>query len=320
MMFLYLSFTDIDELAFYKRMWIVGDNFLARTFREGVKLRNTDELFMKTHFKVEPVGSSRFSSSNTNMLSRIENSLAKQLNDNNTELLPEYIIVVLDVDLIQFLGYDLAGFAEMMGDWIEYLTKSFTKMIHDRKAKLPRGAIRFEKPMFYWANTPLHKNFYDNEVREEFNFLLDAGLKEIPTMRTLKLKEIWNYRNDHLVDKYGNITSYGVAKYWSAIDAAIKFNVIKHEQFLRHEKRSVYETLEEMSFRNKKVVQRKDNVEVDPRHPARQKKQKTSEVPTFFKKNNNHRRNDQYHWSRREDYCENGRRLPKPPVRRHINF
>ena len=128
-------------MEFCESLWLLGDNFLARTYRDGVKSREPEELFMTTHFNVEPVGTSKFTSNNTNMLSRICNSLAKALNDNETKPLLQYIVVILDEDLMEFLGYDLAGFAEMIGEWISYLTTAFKKMIHDRKSKLPRGSV-----------------------------------------------------------------------------------------------------------------------------------------------------------------------------------
>ena len=137
----------VENITCYEDLWLVGDNFVAKTFWEGVKLREKSELFIVTNFNVHPVNSSKYESKNTNILSWIENAVARKLND--VIKLPQYIAVVLDDDLVDALGYDLQGACRLLGEWIGYLTRSFKQMIHDRKSKLPRGAIRFEYPLIY---------------------------------------------------------------------------------------------------------------------------------------------------------------------------
>ena len=123
------------------------------------------------------------------------------------------------------------------------------------------GEKRFEYPQFYWVQVPLHKMFPDNEAQRKFNITLEVTMKNMTGMCTVKIKEVWSPDNNHLVLRNGTLTTFGVAKYWSAVDAALKFNMLKHEQFLRKEMK-VFMVL--MDRKNCKIViksrTRKDSV------------------------------------------------------------
>ena len=54
--------------------------------------------------------------------------------------------------------------------------------------------------MIYWVVAPHNKNFYDNSVRTKFNNCLDSVIKLFPgQMRVVEIKEIWEFKNNHLV-------------------------------------------------------------------------------------------------------------------------
>ena len=81
----------------------------------------TGEFFLKKNFEVEAFCSSRFNDSNQNVISRIQIALAKALNQHF--VIPEFIIVVLDDELIQYLKFKDAGASLMYGSWLEWLCK-----------------------------------------------------------------------------------------------------------------------------------------------------------------------------------------------------
>ena len=112
MHFLFIS----DEIAYYEEMLILGDNFTSRTYRDGVQL--SDDLFITKYFDVKRFCNNRWASANTNILSRIENKYARALKENDK--LPNYVVVVLDDDLIEDLMYQSEGVAEMYGERLEY--------------------------------------------------------------------------------------------------------------------------------------------------------------------------------------------------------
>ena len=60
---------------------------------------------------------------------------------------------------------------------------------------------------------------------------MESLTKKFSFMRVIKLKEIWSYDNSNLVIN-NRITVEGLSTYWQAIDAAVRFNVQKHEVYL----------------------------------------------------------------------------------------
>ena len=46
------------------------------------------------------------------------------------------------------------------------------------------------------------------------------------------MKEIWSYDDNDIVDHKGRFTTLGLDRYWQSIDAAVKYNAVKREQFL----------------------------------------------------------------------------------------
>ena len=158
------------------QLWFVGDNFLATMYRQHFKLARKD-FYSKLLFEVTAKCKSRFSSKNTNMLSRIQNAGAEAINKNIT--LPKYMVIILDNDLINYLNYSNLGISLMYGSWIEWLAKTLNEMIIERKRQLPRKAVIPDEPFIYWAMLPYHKNLEGpkNICRNKFNKCLEAVMK-----------------------------------------------------------------------------------------------------------------------------------------------
>ena len=115
-----------DDLKGLEKVWIIGDNFLAETFRKHFK-KVSHKFYMKMHYKVLPFcsRSSKYSDQNTNFLSRIINSFVLALNTKH--YLPTFVIVVLDDDLIEHLNYKRFKVATLLGPWVEFLAEFFTE-------------------------------------------------------------------------------------------------------------------------------------------------------------------------------------------------
>ena len=296
----------IEPPAGYEELWFLGDNFMATTFRESVIKEDDTNMFVKTFFEVFPYCGSRYASMDTNMLSRINNAFASAVN--KAERLPKYVVVVLDNGLIDYLGYSEFGIAGLLGEWIEYLANNLADMVKVKKEKLPKKAIKYEYPLFYWVAAPFHCWFADNTARAKFNNTLEATLKLYHNMRVVKLREVWDYDNNHLVSGAGRITSYGKSKYWFSVDASLKFNILKHEQFLCREQHSMYVTEKVFPL---KVAGENGNED---------------EIQQFFKKRNKARNGrDRFRWVRGQPMDpSHNQKLPAPkPVvkaKRHIVF
>ena len=115
-----------------KKLWILGDNFTARTYRSHFKLNTGTTHYMKDMYEVTPYCNSRYNSANQNMLARIQNTLIAAISKNNH--MPDYIVVVLDDDLITFLDYkSTAGLAEMLGKWVEWIILEISQVVTMRQ-------------------------------------------------------------------------------------------------------------------------------------------------------------------------------------------
>ena len=99
---------------------------MAKSFREHFDMAG-DDFFIKKKFDVLPFCGNRFSSNNTNMLSRLQNSMHNLIKEHVK--LPKYIIILLDNDLIEFADFDDYGIMTILGEWVEYLVKEFKKTV-----------------------------------------------------------------------------------------------------------------------------------------------------------------------------------------------
>ena len=189
------------------------------------------DLYIKKCFEFDAQCSSRYSLKNSNMVSRICNTFVNAINVEKSARLPRYIAVILDDDLISYLDFKKEGVATLLGSWVEWLVQEFTKVLNDRYAFLPEKCRRF-KPFFYWVAAPTHTCFSKerNNLRVKFNLSLDSVIRGKDNMRIVRIKDAWNNTDSTLVVK-DRISENGATAYWAAIDASLKFNIMKRELF-----------------------------------------------------------------------------------------
>ena len=149
---------------------------------------------------------------------------------NKNEYLLKCIVVVLDDDLMTFLGYNNMGATEMIGTWMEWLMNEFISLIDDKKLKLAKRAYRDGEPFIYWTVDPMHNRFCfaKNDFRHKYN---QATSRKFQGVRIIKLKDHWDPSNTSLVTN-DKITDEGIAAYWHSINSAVKFNLNKRDLFL----------------------------------------------------------------------------------------
>ena len=214
------------------KVWLLGDDFLAETYRKSFK-KSSHDFYLKSSFEVLPFGSTRRNDKNANAVSRIVNSFIQALN--TKYYLPDYLIVFLDVDLVDYLQYKKFKVASLLGPWIEYLSEVFAESLQKRRMQLPKKARLEECTQVYWVEPVNHNNFdYTNQqIREKLAGCLDANSKNCPgdAVRTLKLRDYWDKADDNLVynDRF---TRAGLAAYWKSLDASFQFNVCKRNDFI----------------------------------------------------------------------------------------
>ena len=137
---------------------------------------------MKKYFQVEAHCSSRFSDSNSNMISRLQISMAKAIN--KAMYLPDYIIIVLEDDIIDFLEYRNYSVSAMYGTWLDWLAKEFNELIFKKQAHLPVGARNDNETQIYWTTAVYHKMFTlaETQMREKFNNCMETVTKAYENM------------------------------------------------------------------------------------------------------------------------------------------
>ena len=112
------------------------------------------QLYIEENFEVLPFYSGKYSDKNSNALSRLINSFIEAMN--TKFYLPDYIIVLLDDDLIEYLQYKKFGIASLYGPWIEYLAQFLDQTIQERWEKLAPKARVSEKTQIYWVEPANH--------------------------------------------------------------------------------------------------------------------------------------------------------------------
>ena len=225
-----------DETVSDERVWFLGDNFIARTYRVHYKIFNSNregcKHFGKENFEVIAHCNSKYSSSQVNLLACLQNTLATAINHCKNGTLPKYIIIILDEDLIDYLNFPYEGAATLLGSWIQWLCKEFAALIDFRFNQLPLKCTKKGKPFFYWVTAPTHSCFSkdNNNLRIKFNLALESVVRGVDGMRVIRTKE-WNPKDSNLACN-NRFTELGLITYWHVIDSSFKFNATRHEFFL----------------------------------------------------------------------------------------
>ena len=190
-----------------KKIWLLGDNFLAETYCKYFKKAGPD-FYMKENYDVTAFCSSKYSDKNTNAVSRVLNSLILAVNQK--VILPDYLINCLEADLIEYLGYKKYGVSTLYGSWIEFLSKEISEILDARRQGLPIGSHLKNKPQISWVEPVRHANFdfVDGQMRDKFGACLNAVSKIYENMRCLKIRNPWDRNDSNLCDYQGRIADF----------------------------------------------------------------------------------------------------------------
>ena len=163
-------------------IWFIGDNFAATSYCKHFLLRednNPDDespSYVKSQYEYIPFFNSHFNSATANMLVRLQNTFAQAIN--KSAVLPKYILVILDDDLITYLDYpSTTGALQLLGKWVEWLIQQFCDLLQKKLELLPQRAKR--DVCTYWSTVPTHHNFgfARNELRKKLNWCIESTMK-----------------------------------------------------------------------------------------------------------------------------------------------
>ena len=240
-------------------------------------------------------------------------------------------MVVLDNDLLNFIGHQDYGVSVEMGKLLDALVDSMNLALNTRKSQLPKRAQK--ESHFVWIGCPLHEEFEDNLVRVKFNNCLESIITQYRNMSMMMPRKGWNSANMRAF-KNGNYTSEGSRMYWKAIDSAIKFWIMKGSGQLIQKGpliTSIVNKEEDSTHKNLDV----DNLEAEDLIQLLAKKrrgnfqgisQNLESLDTERVYNNKRPRFDRYHWyknCRDMDRAQGELRKKQPTpkrFKRRLNF
>ena len=177
----YFTILLAESMPGLQSIWLVGDTFLAGSYRLNFRLAER-QFFLKDQYEVTAFCSSRFNDKNANTLSRLQITLVTAVN--NSVHLPDFIIVLLDDDLIEYLKFKNKAQVVLYGSMLEWLVKEFHTAVEMKRDYLPDKAKKSETPVFYWVQLPNNKTFdevsYDSRLK--FNLTMESIVKQHSNM------------------------------------------------------------------------------------------------------------------------------------------
>ena len=205
-----------------EKIWIVGDEFMSRSFDQHFMQPDEDEFYTRENYDVFGFHTNQYMSNNPSMVSRIINQLEKAITEQ--VLLPKWLVIVLDDDLIKSVKYDKYGISDAYGRIINHIMVEHGRHIKSQKDYLPKKSKRPGIPGVIWIEAPNHMNFHNNDMREKFNKSMNSMAAFHDGYNVLQLKKIWEETNSNLyLDEYRRYTATGLAKSWLAVDHTIKY-------------------------------------------------------------------------------------------------
>ena len=173
-------------------------------------------------FNVSSFFNDRFDGINLNVVSRLCNTLIRGIG--KQAILPKFILVIPDDDIIHAVKYCGFRFSEAIGKLIHYIMSEHNKIIEIQKDFLPKNSQCHGVLQFIWIKPPLHVNFPNNAARAKFNAALDSMAQHNNNVQVLELKKGWDHDDQNLfIYESGRFMMAGYGAYWLAVDKTGKF-------------------------------------------------------------------------------------------------
>ena len=190
------------------------------------KLKSLEKFgagYVRENFDVVGKMSNQYISNDRNLISRLRNLLVEAIHQN--PVLPKYIVMALDDDLIKFLNLEARpGIVKAMGRVLNEIMIDHRKVIQTQKEYLHKRSKRDLYPQIIWIEAPFNDQFNNNELRKIYNDCLTNVSKFHEDVTVLALKKIWDPSNGNLfVGESDRYTAQGLATHWAAIDATVRF-------------------------------------------------------------------------------------------------
>ena len=181
---------------------------------------------MTEYFEVSGFMNDKGQSYDVNTVSRVRNNLVGAIREH--KVLPKYIVVVLDSDLIKFAKLKAPKVRDteaMYTRLMKWIMTQYDRLIASQKDYLPMKVKKNpDHPMVIWIEPPCHDSFRDNKFRKEFGLVLANNVQYHENHFSVKLIKAWNEDDSTLFDPQDRkFTAQGYITYWEAIDKAVKY-------------------------------------------------------------------------------------------------
>ena len=131
-------------------IWFLGDQFAFSTFYQHYHQRKDGfKSYIRENIEVPAYCKNDLSSTNRSVISRLRNALVEGIKEHI--FLPKMVIIVPDLDITKFMGYNHPSFeAECsINKIIHWLMKEFNTLVDIQKDYLPSKSKRLTHPPIY---------------------------------------------------------------------------------------------------------------------------------------------------------------------------
>ena len=162
---------------------------------------------------------------NRNTLARMANSLTNACNSSQTPIIPKWIVVVPEADVLETVNCNHYGISAAYGRITQYIMNRFDDILRqflDHSGNLAAKINKFDWPFILWVEPTLHQGYSNNNLRIKYIRSLHNVAQFHERVVVLPLKQSWN---EDIYDFTVNhrISPRGCEALWSAVDNTIKF-------------------------------------------------------------------------------------------------
>ena len=181
----------VGPVPAYDKVWFFGDEFIFRSYKEYFQKRRASKYggYIKEHYDTKGFVNSKYASADVNMVSRMRNLMTQAIKDQ--VLLPKFIVIVMDNDLIKYLDLDGYGVDKSYGRMVNNIMTEHERVIQTQREFLPTKSKKDHYPMIIWIEAPMHENYANNLQRNKFNKCLNTMASFHRNVISLHLKKVW---------------------------------------------------------------------------------------------------------------------------------
>ena len=211
-------------------VWVIGDTFLreALPVLQSIKTQavenHTIKPFLYEYYNLIPL----FASSNSytkSFIAKTFNKLVAKMN--NRTMLPKYMIIALDKDIIENLKQDDFGIQNLMHDAVHWLARNFEISLDLRRAdikeKNPGALWSSAEPRLVWVKMitrPMIKNRgHIFSHCKKFNDIIEDL---IHTYKHTHVLPVEFPDNKKLFERSGNLTNKGRVMFWREVNIQMR--------------------------------------------------------------------------------------------------